>query len=71
MPCEPLSALGGPSGTGCDGLCFLVYSSWNSRDVTTYLNPSQLVPLGPPSIDSGAHGTKNLLLNIQTSNIIY
>ena len=26
--------LGGPGGTGCDEICFLVHGGWDSRDVS-------------------------------------
>ena len=34
MSCAPLSLLGGPGGTGCNGVCFLVNSNWDNRDVS-------------------------------------
>ena len=34
VPCAPLSVLGNPSRTDCDGVCFLVHTDWNSRDVS-------------------------------------
>jgi hypothetical protein len=33
MPNKPFSMLGGPGGTGCDEVYFIVHGGWDSRDV--------------------------------------
>ena len=34
MPSAPISMLGGPGGTGCDEVRFLVHGVWDTRDVS-------------------------------------
>ena len=34
VPCSPLSMLGNPGETGCDGVRFSVHGGWNSKDVS-------------------------------------